>query len=393
MWTDREAEELSVWADDLQRRGDPWGELVATSLAAEASEVAGHRMLLERRVAQLERDVLEPRVRPLLDGFPGIRPIWEHGALVGLRVLDLQHPAPEAVLECLTAWLSLPAARFLWMLRIEAPARPWRKIHEETLPRLLDPDVVARPRVIVLGALPRHVSLLRAQAESDPPSPFGPVSVDLVAPERGLLLLIVDQRRVDLPWAVGGEGRRVQAFARLEAAIRAGPRRLSARDRTLLARALWDRSERVRLFALDCLGELGVEAAPLVPDLMLVDDATQDWRERAGAALAKLAAQPEVVARVAHNFVHEQVGALRWLQTLELDHRARVRIVAMCDEREGVPDWLTTELLAARRRFRPFPEFEHVGGDVGTATCLYPTPRPKSPSPKLFERLRSWWRR
>jgi hypothetical protein len=396
MWLDSELEDLWVWADELQRHGDPWGELVATSLAAEASEHYDHRVQLDQRVAELERDVLQARVGPLLDGFTGIRPIWEHGVLVGLRVIDPGRRSGEAMLERVAALLRLPAARFLWLLRVELWAEDWRRIHDDALPMLLEPDIVARPRVIILGTPPRHVTIHRPLLEPDDHRLLGEVAHRIAEPGRGLLGLIVDQARVELPWARGDGGSRLQAFVRLEARIQSDPTRLSARDRTLLGRALWDRSERVRLRALDCLGDLGVEAAPFVPDLLLVNRAAPRWRAGADAALAKLVSQPQVVARVAHNFVLEQFSALRWLRTLHgLDGRSVTRIVAMCGEYHGAPGWLTGELLAAQRRLVPEPQlahgFEHASGNIGSASCQEVPVQDESALRILFERIRTRW--
>jgi hypothetical protein len=378
MWTTSELDDLAVWADDLQSRGDPWGELVATSLAAKACEYPELRVQLDARVAELERDVLRARVQPILDGFPGIRATWQHGALVGLRVTELVVKSTAPMLERVAALLRLPAARFLWLLSTELRTSTSVWSSREILPLLLEPEIVARPRMLILDDPIRHV------VRRIPADPFGEAAVRITDPARGLLGLSISQARIDLPWARGDKGSRVQAFARLDARIRAAPQRLSVRDRTLLGRALWDRSLRVRLAALDCLGVLGVEAAPFVPDLLLVNHSQVEWLDRAREVLAKLREQPEVVACVAENFLAEQVGALRWLQTIDdLDARHVDRIVALSDQRDGMPNWVIGELLTAHRRFRPLPEFSHDSHDSQV--------EPESPG--WLERLRSWLKR
>lgn len=372
MWTASDLEELSVWADDLQVLGDPWGELVTTSLAADASDDPEHRSQLEARVAELERDVLRPRVQPLLDGFDHIRPIWEHGVLVGLRVnayLRANQPTYERVAEL----LRLPAARFLWLLRVTQPT-PYKSSQALIdVPRLLlEPDIVARPRVVILGA-----RILR-NVLSQIPLEASRVAEDarrIAEPARGLLSLIIDRDRYVLPWGPRDDADRKQAFDQFDARIRIDPSRLSVADRTSLARALWDDSKEIRMAALDCLGVLGVEAAPLIPDLVWTERAK--WEDRAVEVLAELAAQPEVVARVADNFLPEQVGALEWLQTIdELDARSIDRIAAMSDAREDLPNWLIDELVQKHRRVRPPPE---------------PLPEPTlADRPTWLGRLRSW---
>lgn len=355
MWVTSELEYLEVWADELQQRGDPWGELVTTSIAADASEDPEHRSRLRQHFDELERTVWRPRVDPLLDGFDSIHPHWQHGVLVGLSVATHADHSSEALLERMVELLRLPAARFLWLLHVDL-----RTSDLEVPARLLEPEIVARPRVLSLGDtshMPAQLRPLLPLHACDVPGPFGEAGHRIAEPSRGLLSLSVGSTQVELPWARGDGGSRRHAFARLDARIRANPTRLAPADRTALARALWDRSLRVRLAALDCLAELGVEAAPLVPELVRIHHGDPKWIERALAVSARLAAQPEVVARVANNFLGQQIGVLGWLQVFhDLDAPTLNRIAAMLRNTSGLAPRMAAELRAVHQRHSPVPE-------------------------------------
>jgi len=133
VWTEREREELSVWADQLQARGEALGELVTTSLLLESRLLSSHggapdseeNRALRARVFDLETEVCRPMVDEVFDGFPELEPTWEHGMVVALRVVD--HPLGrrlgQRALESLHRLLRLPVARFLRYLRVDARER------------------------------------------------------------------------------------------------------------------------------------------------------------------------------------------------------------------------------------------------------------------------------
>ena len=176
MWSEREREELAVWADGLQVAGDPLGELVTTSLLldattklAEASPFARDDRRLETlqdRVAALEAQVRQPILDGVLAECPELQPSWAHGMIVALRVVD--HPLGRrlghAALDSLRTLLRLPVARFLRTLRVDARELDWTPIHREVPSLLIEPEVLARPWTVVLGAPPRH---MRRHAPAD----------------------------------------------------------------------------------------------------------------------------------------------------------------------------------------------------------------------------------
>ena len=380
MWSAGELEALIIWADELQARGDAWGELVATSMAARASEDPEHARHLSERLVELEHEVLDARVGPLLADVEGLHPVWEHGALVSLRVCSRRPDAIDRLLERTAALLRLPAARFLWSLRVELHDANFVDTSLERLPEiLLDPEVVARPRVLMLGSPPRRVALhvpLHQQHRMAKRGVFGGAE-RLAAPERGLHTLLIGSSRIELPFAKGDGGTRRQAFARLDARIRGRKHALAPADRCSLGRALYDRSLRVRLGALDCLASLGVEAAPLVPDLVLLGQDNGESRVRALEVAARLAEQPEVVACVAENFVAEQIAVVEWMQRAgPLSKVAVARIEAMT-RANGLPGWIEWELRQAIGLARPVPPPDMV------------EPRKSG----WVDRLRSWLRR
>jgi hypothetical protein len=307
-------DELSVWADELQSRDDPWGELAATSLALERETDPELADPLAARLRELEADVMLPRLGPDLGKRPGVVPTWQHGALVGLSLGNRE------VLEWTRELLRLPAARFLWFLRVDLSKSMQIHDHFQMLRLVLDDRVEVRPRVLVLGSPPRH-SGRRSTVDPFTPSPSRRMTrrsrQDLagsLAPHATeLRSLFVQSERYGLSWAKGDAGTRMQHFEPLALRIRADPARCSPADQTALARALWDPSVRIQIAALECVLELGADAAPFVPELALVDRGDPQWCERVQQALAWMANQPEIVARVATDFVAEQVGALRWL--------------------------------------------------------------------------------
>lgn len=356
MWTEREREELSVWADQLQARGEALGELVTTSLLLESRLLSSHggapdseeTRALRARVFDLETEVCRPMVDEVFDGFPELEPTWEHGMVVALRVVD--HPLGrrlgQRALESLHRLLRLPVARFLRYLRVDARELDWTPIHREVPAMLIEPDVVARPWVVTLGAPPRHMRRRSPARVLD----VGAALETLVDDQRGLRSLFLDTVRVELPWHRGDKGTRQRAAARLRDAVMNG-RLDDPTTLTRLARALWDPSLRVRLQVLDALPLLGVHAAAFVPELLLVERGQFEWVTRVREVLDTLSRNPAIVEAVALNFTADQTRCAGWLAAspLAVARRAAPRIEGMLFGPRPIEGWARRELEHARK--------------------------------------------
>jgi hypothetical protein len=383
MWTEREREELSVWADELQARGEQLGELVTTSLLLETRSLDDDETLaLQARVLELEAEVRQPLIDELFDGFPELEPTWEHGMIVALRVVD--HPLGRSLgqraLDSLRRLLRLPVARFLRYLRVDARELDWTTIHREVPAMLVEPEVLARPWMVVLGAPPRH---MRRR------SPIRVLDLDdalssLIAPRRELRSLFLDTVRVELPWHRGDKGTRLRAAERL---ANLGPNeRIDDPLRlTRLARALWDPSLRVRLRALDALPLLGVHAAALVPELLLVERGQFEWVTRVREVLDTLSRNPALVDAVAANFTVDQTRCAGWLAAspLEVARKAAPRIEAMLRRPRALESWAQRELDHALRAMNHRSALQREGRSLDSRS---PTGLP------VLRRLRRWLR-
>lgn len=356
MWTERERDELSVWADHLQAQGEALGELVTTSMLLEsrlldarggASETEETRAL-QARVLDLETELRRPMLDELFDGFPELEPTWEHGMIVALRVVD--HPLGrrlgQRALDSLHRLLRLPVAQFLRYLRVDARELDWTPIHREVPAMLIEPDVVARPWVVTLGAPPRHMRRRSPARVLD----VGGALETLVDVERGLRSLFLDTVRVELPWHHGDKGTRQRAAGRLRDAVMNG-RLDDPTTLTRLARALWDPSLRVRLQALDALPLLGVHAAAFVPELLLVERGQFEWVTRVREVLDTLSRNPAIVEAVALNFTADQTRCAGWLAAspLAVARRAAPRIDGMLHGSRPLEGWARRELEHARK--------------------------------------------
>ncbi|HLT38573.1 MAG TPA: hypothetical protein VK034_19935 [Enhygromyxa sp.] len=382
MWTEREREDLSVWADELQAQGDTLGELITTSLVLESrgSEQSEETRALRDRVFELDGQVCRPMVEDLFGGFPELEPTWEHGMVVALRVVD--HPLGrrlgQRALDSLHRLLRLPVARFLRYLRVDARELDWTPIHREVPAMLVEPDVVARPWVVVLGAPPRH---MRRRAPTRVIDVGGSLAT-LTDVRRGLRSLFLDTVRIDLPWHRGDKGTRRQAASRL---VDHGPsRRLDAAPNlTRLARALWDPSLRVRLQVLDALPLLGVHAAALVPELLLVERGQFEWVTRVREVLDTLSRNPALVEAVALNFTADQTRCAGWLAAspLQVARRAAPRIQGMLFGPRPIEGWARRELEHALRGMNHRASLQREAASLDSRS---PTGLP------VLRRLRRW---
>ena len=329
MWSEREREELAVWADRLQAQGEPLGELVATSLLAEAASdpPRGHELTLVReRLRELQATVRDPIIAELFADHPELEPSWEHGMIVSLRVVDHPSASPFRANDAVRKLLRLPVARFLRHIRVDARVSDWALLHRELPALLAEPDVIARPWSIVLGRAPRHLRRQTRLAALDPEHRRQLHA--LIDPGRGLRSLFLDGARIDLPWQRGDKGARKHAAA----ALADGRERASTTvSMTRLARALWDPSLRVRLQIIDTLPLLGTDAAAFVAELLLVDRGQLEWLTRVREVLNILARNPKIVSAVALNFTADQTRCASWLAAspLAVACQAAPRIEAM----------------------------------------------------------------
>lgn len=368
MWTTREREDLAVWADAQQQRGEPWGELVATSLAHASSPTPE----LAERLAQLQREVFEPSVAPLLRTAPHLHPRWEHGVLVGLHIAGDHDNRAAQTLAAARALLSLPCARFVWRIWVSLD---WNH-HDAACRMLLDERVVARPRMLHVGE-PRWRKRRQLVFDTNPGF-YGALAIELGDIARGLLEFTNFDARFELPSAPGDAGSRLAAFRRLATRIERCEGGLPPLERTLLGRSLWDRSLRVRLEALELLELLGAEAAMFVPGLVMQHVEDPRWLSARDEVLAKLAEDAALVERVATHVEAEHHLVLPWLARIgALDDRVLDRVEAMLAERSSLPGWLVLALQTLLHRHRP-PKL---------------LPRPLSESAGTwFDRLRTWLR-
>jgi hypothetical protein len=382
MWTERERDDLSVWADQLQARGEALGELVTTSMLLESrgqSDTEESRAL-RARVFDLETEVCRPMVDDVFGGFPELEPTWEHGMIVALRVVD--HPLGrrlgQRALESLHQLLRLPVARFLRYLRVDARELDWTPIHREVPAMLVEPDVVARPWIVVLGAPPRHMRRRSPTRVLD----VGDSLATLVDMRRGLRSLFLDTVRVELPWHRGDKGTRRNAADRLNKATLDG-RLDDPTTLTRLARALWDPSLRVRLQVLDALPLLGVHAAALVPELLLVERGQFEWVTRVREVLDTLSRNPAIVEAVALNFTADQTRCAGWLAAspLAVARRAAPRIESMLFGPRSIEGWARRELEQARRGINHRASLQREAQSLDS----------RSPSGQpLLRRIRRW---
>jgi hypothetical protein len=382
VWTERERDELSVWADQLQAQGEALGELVTTSLLLESrgGPDTEETRALRARVFDLETEICRPMVDEVFGGFPELEPTWEHGMVVALRVVD--HPLGrrlgQRALDSLHRLLRLPVAQFLRYLRVDARELDWTPIHREVPAMLIEADVVARPWVVVLGAPPRHMRRRSPARVLD----VGGALENLIDVQRGLRSLFLDTVRVELPWHRGDKGTRQRAAGRLSSAIMNG-RLDDPSNLTRLARALWDPSLRVRLRVLDALPLLGVHAAAFVPELLLVERGQFEWVTRVREVLDTLSRNPAIVEAVALNFTADQTRCAGWLAAspLAVARRAAPRIEGMLYGPRPIEGWARRELEQARRGLNHRASMQREAASLDSRS---PTGQP------LLRRIRRW---
>src|SRR5690606_17657816 len=133
----------------------------------------------------------------------------------------------------------------------------------------------ARPRRLILGRMPRRFRVIRphsARPKIRSRRPTRPPGYERDADSaiatlaaRSSTWVIREGDVQSLPWAAGDRGSRLQQLERLLA----GP--WTPAHASLLGRALWDTSERVRRRMIIAVPELPDEAASLLPALLAID--------------------------------------------------------------------------------------------------------------------------
>jgi hypothetical protein len=321
MWLPWERARLTVFADELQARGDPLGERIASSLAAETCTDPKVRAGLDARIAEL--DALASPIhrsgrRRARAGEGGevdelVRAIEiytvrrEHGVVVALERARLRHRGNRRELDKYTRDKEKPLLELLghrelqFVHTLEFPIEWFRGTRTLPLlgPWLLERFPQLRPRVIRVGyeyATPHRVQdRLRARhlwAQDMPPE-----CRELVEPRRGLLVATEPYGGISLARVSAAAHNKDRAM-QLEATLRKGV--LDPLGFTRLARALWDTSSAVREVAYPAIAQLGVEAAAVIPDLLLLTP-TRDpvWTDQIARALDLLGRRPAIVEATA----------------------------------------------------------------------------------------------
>ena len=265
----------------------------------------------------------------LLEGLGDFEAGWQHGALVSLRprLYAEERPLEQGALDRLLALLREPVARFLQELALPGP---WG-VGESMIPPLIAALVGAgiELRVLRLGSADE----LRAQGERGargqpqgtealrlllgPGDGAGlaggaldPRGDALLRPARGLHTLCWHHLAMPL-WSIGPTDNPTR-IARLTAWLeRPEP---TATAVALVGRGLWDRSSSVRRRALAGLGELGLAAASLIPELLRVRRGTSGWSRDLHAKIDELCGSPDLVDAFAPRLRIDEPAHLRWLR-------------------------------------------------------------------------------
>jgi hypothetical protein len=322
-----EREVVAVWADELQARGDPLGDVIALHLRAE--QIAGDpRQAAERReivrAAEARRlDAIEHLLGGAIGELPRLRLRWQLGLVRGLY-LDATlgaHPPAQLVLEVVAKLLRRPVLRFLDDIQIEAVV-PDTGIERALLDELAASDVVARPRRIVLGSMPRSFRqqlpmprLTRLSRRSVTPEHLE------AAPHRGLIWYGVWGRVQPLGWTRGNRGTRIR---NLESLLE---RPWTDGLAHLIAASVWDTSLVVRRRALAALPSLPDSLAPAVPSVLALDlHGARVFGDIAARCLDRIVDErPHWIASVADNFTAREPWIALWLAELAHRHPAARR--------------------------------------------------------------------
>lgn len=367
MWSAEQLEALRVFADERQAAGDPRGERVALSLArAETpAEDTARRTKLDQDIAALDEELERTDLAHNLRDFPQLLPSWDHGVLVGLRIVDHQvfGDAPKPFERVLIAVLARHAARFLRWVWIDTTRGS--RLGALGMPEALaDPRVLARPHCVIVGAPPRARLPRRRSAYGSPLAKRGGLALD-----RGLRVLYVDGIPQAMPWFEGRRRDRHRAVAQL--ALDTG----DPIELTRFSRALHDLERDVRLAALERVLELDdLALARVLPELIRMQLGIPDERTRVAKLLEACRARPAVLDAAAREFTICESLTARWL--------------ASCGG---------SALALARERFDQMYALEqpHLGryGEPRRHLALVQDELQRAkPRPPLLARLRRWWK-
>jgi hypothetical protein len=339
-----ERESIAVWADELQARGEPLGELVALSLRADEVRRQGHAAEadeLEHAAERLRLDHAEALLGPAIGELPLLRLRWRFGLVRGLsldRSWPLANPNPRVILEVVAKLLARPALRHLEHIHLEAVDVD-REFEAELLRELGSPRCLASPRRVVLGRMPGHFRNI-----TPCPRHHGVVPRRMDAPARelldgaaarGLTWLVRWGLVQALPWATGDHGSRLQQLERLLA------RPWAPEHERVLGRALWDSSLRVRRRVLEILPELPDDAAALLlPAVAVSHHSTLAYAGVVQGCLERLSARLPWLMALADEFESHEAWVAWWLATVTRDgpaqlagERAQARVGAMLERR------------------------------------------------------------
>ncbi|PRQ09921.1 hypothetical protein ENSA7_03360 [Enhygromyxa salina] len=307
-----------MWADHLQARGDPLGELVALSLRVDevrrrepdATELAP----IESQAEQLRLSLAEQLLGPGVGELPRLRLRWQHGVVRAVKldpVTSGHADPPRVIVEVIAALVRRPALRFLDQLHLGAlaPAR-----EHELLDALTHPQCQARPRRVVLGRMPGQFRRL-LRADTRPPAHHAPSPPPLSRPlleavaEAGVTWLVRWGWVQSLPWTAGDHGVRRQ---KLDALLE---QPWSPALGRVFERAIWDTSLQVRRRILAALPTLGDGVAPALLAALAVDlDRHRRFGDLVERSLTRAAStHPSWVAGVAQNFSEDEPWVARWL--------------------------------------------------------------------------------
>lgn len=322
MWP-KQRDALAVWADELQTGGEPLGEVIALALRADelrrsGDDPAGAQRLANRaEAARIEAS--EQLLGSAVVALPGLEITWQLGVVRAVTLRERPGPALDRgeVIEALAELVRRPASRFLDHLHLHHRALDDLVAQLELL-EVLSQAESARPRRLILGRMPRRFRVIRPHSTRPkigsrrPTQPPGyerdadSAIASLAA--RSSTWLVRDGDVQSLPWAAGDRGSRLQQLERLLA----GP--WAPDHASLLGRALWDTSERVRRRTIEAIPELPDEAASLLPALLAIDlDGRRKFGDLLERTLTRLSTRPAWVAAVGENFYRCEPWVASWL--------------------------------------------------------------------------------
>lgn len=268
MWSPAQFDALTVWADQLQAQGDGFGEALALGLTALRARLAG-----DPRAPALTEAEAQARARteagPLAawiegaasrrGGRPSLSAVWCGPLLVALRY-DAESRYVK-IEDLIRRALTSRCAAHMRLLHIQPPLGAGASRLRQIGAALREADVVARPKVLILGPAPCDNAVHHRTAHGVDRCPWP-------EPEDGLWACFWGHEALALPYHSGTRKER-QAF--LEQQARAAMLRarsggqVSPAVLTALARGLFDPSWRIHRRSARLAAQVGPQAAGLLP--------------------------------------------------------------------------------------------------------------------------------